>query len=224
MTAATHSDQAGIAHRALPLWLAVVAIVAALLAAAIGSSSTTPAEAYEPAPTPTATAEPAPTPIPEPTPTQEPALPPPPPEPNFFFNPPNPPIPTVVIPGVLEVPREEVFATPPRFYVFPAEPRLRDAPRADRKVNGRFVPIYSAGDLVRLVAKVPANTEFRVLIRRAGRGNEYQEAATVLSDPNGRVALPVLRVSRRGTYIIALVDVATGQPLYLKIDVARRGT
>lgn len=210
---------AGVARRRSWISIAAVAAVSGVLVVAATIPGTGSVQAYDPAPQPTATAEPAPTPTPTPTPTIAPALP---PEPNDVRNPPNPEIPQVVVPGVLEVSRVTALRTPPRYYVFESTPRLRDAPRADRRVNGEFVPIYNAGDVVRLVARVPADTNFLVYIRRQGRGNEYGEPVPALSDPNGRMALPALRVSRQGTYIVAMVNPLTGETLYLKIDVGPR--
>ena len=217
MTAATHSDRAGLTHRALPLWLAVVALVAALLAAAIGSSTTTPAEAYEPAPTPTATAEPTP------TPTQEPALPPPPP--NDFFVPPNPPVRTLAgPPGATLVPEEEAVQVPPRFFVNPPTPRLRDAPRAEAIRNGERVPVYQARDDIRLLVSLPlGGEEWTVRVRRQGAGSTYTVVGTLITPftdeiLGGRTSLPVFNFSRKGTYIVALTNTA-GETLYVKIVV-----
>jgi len=223
MTAATRSPRSLRATRGMPLWLAVVALVGALIAAAIGSSTTTPAEAYEPAPTPTATAEPAPTPIPEPTPTQEPALPPPPP--NDFFVPPNPPQRVLAgPPGAALLPEDEAVKVPPRFFVNPPTPRLRDAPRAEAIRNGQRVPVYQARDDIRLLVSLPLGGEqWTVQVRRQGAGSTYTEVGTLITPftneiLGGRTSLPVFNFSRKGTYIVALTNTA-GETLYVKIVV-----
>jgi hypothetical protein len=172
--------------------------------------------AYAPTPEPTATATPSPTPSPSPTPTIEPALLPP---PNGVTNPPNPPRRVEVSPGIVVVSRATVLRTPARYYVFPATRSPRTAPRADRWRNGRWVPVYTVRQVIRLVATVPPNQTFRVFMQRPGESINF---GTAVSTPDGKMSLPGLRVRNADVYNIALVNTLTGITFYLKISVGPR--
>jgi len=173
------------------------------------------ANAYAPEPTPTATATPSPTPTPtpSPTPTVEPGRP---PIPNGVTNPPNPPRAVRVTPQFTVLSRAEVVRVPARYFVFPAARDPRLAPRADRKVNGRFVPIYKVRQVVRLVATVPANQTFNLFLRRGGR---LIPIGTATSTAGGQMSLPGFRVTEPGLYEIALTSTSTRRTYYLKVSI-----
>ena len=187
----------------------------------------TPAPAPGPAPAPSTapdSALAAPTPKPTPTPTQESAQA---PLPNSLLNPPNPAVRTRVgPPGVTLVADAEALSVPPRILVQPPSPRLRDAPRAEAKRDGRRVPVFRAGDDVRLLVALPVGGDvWTVRIRKQGAGGSYTTVGTVLTPltdaiVDGRTSLPVFNFSRKGTYIVALTN-ADGEVRYVKIVVGR---
>jgi len=128
----------------------------------------------------------------------------------------------LVQPGVVEVNKTIATRTPPRFLNQDSSTRLRDAPQAVQIVNGNIRPIYTAGDRVRLIAKVPASQTWEILFRKSGRNQTYMELGTAISTEQGRVALPVMRIYRKGLYIFALRNTETGEVRYVKVRVGPR--
>jgi hypothetical protein len=134
-------------------------------------------------------------------------------------NPPNP-IRPVVTPQFTLVSSAVADRTPPRRFVAPATAKIGDSPRADRRVDGRLVPVYRVGQVVRLVALVQADTTYRVQYRLKRGG--YVDVGTATSDSTGAMSLPAFRPARPGLYVVAMTNVETGQTLYVRVSIAPR--
>jgi hypothetical protein len=178
-----------------------------------------------PGPDPTATPDPTadPTATPDPTTTPAPTL-----EAgsvteevNGWNNPPNPSSPVVFSQFTL-VSRSVADRTLPRRYVWPASRSIGDSPRADRRVKGRWEPVYRVGQVVRLVAIVPANTTYRMQYRPPD--GRYVDVGQATSDAAGEMSLPVFRSARTGMYVGAMTDVATGRTYYVRVSIGPRRT
>jgi len=137
-------------------------------------------------------------------------------QPNGASNPPNPTVPRRVSANVTVVARATALATQPRYYVFRASTKIKNAPQADKKVNGKYVPIYKVGQVVRLVARVPANTKFDMAIKDAGK---WVSVGSGLSDANGRMSMVAFRGSKAVEYAYRFTD-ANGKKYYVKVNLA----
>jgi hypothetical protein len=118
---------------------------------------------------------------------------------------------------VVVVARGTALRTPARYFVFSATRRLSNAPQADKKVNGKFVPIYRVGQTVRLVAKLPANQTFRMFIRD---GSKWYSVGSGLSDPTGRLSMVAFRATQAKEYAYKFVSTSTGRTFYVKVNLA----
>lgn len=176
------------------------------------------ARAYDPTPSPTATASPSPTPTPTPTPTVAPGglV-----QVNGPTNPPNPPERVEIAPGVFVVPLDVVLRVPFRVYVYLAARTVPLAPRADRRENGKWVAVYRAGEVVRLIARVPALQTYAISWLE---GDRARLIGTAVSDGNGQMALPGWRVNRPGLYTVRMQNTVTGEILYVRLTIGPRGT
>jgi hypothetical protein len=136
---------------------------------------------------------------------------------NGASNPPNTSeTPQRVATNVLVVSRATALAAPPRYYVFRASTNLADAPQADRRTkNGKFVPIYKVGQVVRLVARVPANQTFQMAIRD---GKKWASVGTGLSDATGRLSMVAFRGAKAQEYAYRFTSTSTGNTYFVKVN------
>ena len=118
----------------------------------------------------------------------------------------NPPTPAPIIPTVILVSATVADSTPPRVMSNPPGNRIGAAPkvRAQR------------GDPVGLVATgLTTGNPYVVYIKQPG--GDYGTLGTVIGSPFS--ALPVFEASRRGTVVLAMKDVVTGETRYIKVRV-----
>jgi hypothetical protein len=136
---------------------------------------------------------------------------------NGASNPPNvAETPQRVATNIVVVSRATALAATPRYYVFRASTNLKDAPQADRRTkNGKFVPIYKVGQVVRLVARVPANQTFNMAIRD---GKKWSSVGTGLSDATGRLSMVAFRGAKAQEYAYRFTSTTDGKTYFVKVN------
>jgi hypothetical protein len=117
--------------------------------------------------------------------------------------------------NVLVVSKATALRATPRYFVFRASTSLKNAPQADRRVNGKFVPIYKVGQIVRLVARVPANKTYDMAIKD---GNRWRYVGSGLADATGRLSMVAFGAAKAQEYPYRFTDMTTGQKYYVKVN------
>jgi hypothetical protein len=137
---------------------------------------------------------------------------------NGPSNPPNPEQPNRVAASVVVVSKATALAATPRYFVFRAAPNLKDAPQADRRTkSGKFVPIYRVGQVVRLVARVPASQTYAMSIRVNGK---WVAVGNGTSDANGRLSMVAFGASKATAYPYRFVSASTDKTFYVQVNLA----
>ena len=119
---------------------------------------------------------------------------------------------------VFVVSRSAALRATPRFYVNSATRKLSDAPQANKKVNGKYVPIYRVGQVVRLVAKLPANQTFTMAIRD---GSKWGDLGPGTSTASGQLSMMAFRATAAKEYAYRFVSTSTGKAYFVKVNLSR---
>lgn len=122
----------------------------------------------------------------------------------------NPVIPEVLSPGVVLVSEAVAALTPERVMRNPPASALGDAPRV-QAIIGAPLALVTSG--------LPANSTQSVRLKINGK---YVDLGITTTDADGQAVLPVFRISRAGTYTIAMINSLTGKTSYVKVVVPKR--
>ncbi|MCF8526458.1 MAG: hypothetical protein K9G24_02965 [Candidatus Nanopelagicales bacterium] len=123
----------------------------------------------------------------------------------------NPVTPVVVTPGVVLLGEGVAAATPTRTMAKAAGSRIGRAPKAPAIV-GEPVSLVASGLTSGVVYSVRMKTP-----------DGYVLVGATAADAAGLAQLPVMTVTRKGTYTLAITDPAAGDVSYIKVRVAPRG-
>ena len=123
----------------------------------------------------------------------------------------NPVTPTVVTPGVVLVGERVAAATPTRTMNKAPGSRIGRAPKVPARV-GTPVSLAASGLTSGVVYSVQMRTS-----------DGYVSVGATVADADGLAQLPVMTLTRKGTYTFAITDPATGEVSYIKVKVAPRG-
>lgn len=120
----------------------------------------------------------------------------------------NPVTPVVVTPGVIVLGEGVAATTPTRTMTKAAGSRIGRAPKAPA-VAGKPVSLVASGLTSGVVYSV-----------RMKSPDGYVLVGATVADADGLAQLPVMTVTRKGTYTLAISDPMTGDVLYIKVKVA----
>lgn len=123
----------------------------------------------------------------------------------------NPVTPTVVTPGVVLVGERAAAATPTRTMNKAPGPRIGRAPKVPATV-GTPVSLAASGLTSGVVYSVQLKTS-----------DGYVSVGATVADADGLAQLPVMTLTRKGTYTFAITDPTPGAVSYIKVKVAPRG-
>jgi len=122
----------------------------------------------------------------------------------------NPVTPKVVTPGVVLVGEKVAAATPTRKMNKAPGPRIGRAPKVPATV-GTPVSLAASGLTSGVVYSVQVKTS-----------DGYVSVGATVADADGLAQLPVMTLTRKGTYTFTITDPTTGEVSYIKVKVAPR--
>jgi hypothetical protein len=129
--------------------------------------------------------------------------------PSAMAYPPNQETPVVVVPGVIIVGQSAAENTKPRALLKPASSSLKKAQEVDVKRGAR---------LNFVVKFLKPGTWYQVDIKVSG---SWENIGLTRSDADGVASLPVVRLTRAGTYPIRMTSPKDPKsPLYFKVVVS----
>lgn len=121
----------------------------------------------------------------------------------------NPPTAAPIVPSVVLVNQSVAAKASPIDIPRPPAPRVGTAPKASAEVRK---PVALE------VTSLTPGTTYVVQIKR--KGGSYGTLGSVVPTANGDGTLPVFRPTRKGVYILALVDQKTGNSTYVKVTIS----
>jgi hypothetical protein len=138
---------------------------------------------------------------------------------NGPSNPPNTPMGRLLTGGVRLVSRSNALSAPVRFFEQAATLKRANAPTELARRDGTAARFPRAGDVVRLVAVVPADRRFRIRMRVDG---QPYRMGVGLSTDKGLLSIPAFVAARAGSHTVVFVNATSGTKRFVKVEIGPR--